>query len=63
MLSNCAQCMCRISLRVLCVLRGFLSPHEAYRFEPRFRPSHLQKALVEAGTLDRKTGRGFYSYP
>ena len=35
---------------------------EAYHFEPRFRPSHLQKALVDAGALGRKSGRGFYEY-
>lgn len=28
----------------------------------RFRPSPIQARMVEAGTLGRKTGRGFYAY-
>lgn len=35
---------------------------ERYYYQPRFRPSHLQRSLVEAGTLGRKTGRGFYDH-
>ncbi|WP_273000410.1 3-hydroxyacyl-CoA dehydrogenase family protein [Hydrogenibacillus schlegelii] len=31
-------------------------------YEPRFRPSLLQKAYVFAGRLGRKRGRGFYRY-
>ena len=31
--------------------------------DPRLRPSVLQRSLVEAGMLGRKTGRGFYEHP
>jgi 3-hydroxybutyryl-CoA dehydrogenase len=33
-----------------------------FYFDPRFRPSILQKRMVEAGMLGRKSGRGFYEY-
>ena len=35
----------------------------AYHGRTRFRPSLMQAALVDAGRLGRKTGRGVYSYP
>jgi 3-hydroxybutyryl-CoA dehydrogenase len=34
----------------------------AFGYDPRFAPSLAQRALVEAGWLGRKTGRGIYSY-
>lgn len=33
-----------------------------YYYHPRFRPSYLQRSMVEAGLLGRKSGRGFYGY-
>lgn len=33
-----------------------------FYFEPRFKPSIIQKRMVEAGLLGRKSGRGFYDY-
>lgn len=35
---------------------------ERYYYPPRFRPSYLQRSMVEAGLLGRKSGRGFYDY-
>jgi len=35
---------------------------ERYYYQPRFRPSHLQRSMVEGGLLGRKCGRGFYDY-
>lgn len=35
---------------------------EAMYFDPRFRPSIVQKRLLEAGRLGRKSGIGFYDY-
>jgi 3-hydroxybutyryl-CoA dehydrogenase len=38
------------------------SVYRAFFEEPRFRPHPLQRAMVAAGLLGRKTGRGFYRY-
>jgi 3-hydroxybutyryl-CoA dehydrogenase len=38
------------------------SVYEQFFHEPRFRPHPIQRRMVEAGTLGRKTGRGFYRY-
>lgn len=38
------------------------SIYDAYFGEPRYRPHPIQERMVDAGTLGRKTGRGFYRY-
>jgi 3-hydroxybutyryl-CoA dehydrogenase len=35
---------------------------EAYNYDPRFAPSRIQRELVAAGRLGRKSGHGFYPY-
>jgi 3-hydroxybutyryl-CoA dehydrogenase len=38
------------------------SVYAAYFDDPRFRPSVIQRELVDAGYLGRKSGRGFYDH-
>jgi 3-hydroxybutyryl-CoA dehydrogenase len=38
------------------------SVYEQFFHEPRFRPHPIQRQMVEAGTLGRKTKKGFYTY-
>jgi 3-hydroxybutyryl-CoA dehydrogenase len=38
------------------------SVYEQFFHEPRFRPHPIQRRMVEAGTLGRKSGQGFYTY-
>lgn len=38
------------------------SVFEAFYYDPRYKPSFLQRRLVEAGYLGRKSGRGFFDY-
>ncbi|WP_224971407.1 3-hydroxyacyl-CoA dehydrogenase [Acinetobacter oleivorans] len=38
------------------------SVYQEFFFEPRYRPSLIQKELVDAGAWGRKSKQGFYSY-
>jgi 3-hydroxybutyryl-CoA dehydrogenase len=38
------------------------SVYQSYFEDPRYRPSPVQRAMVESGRLGRKSGRGFYRH-
>lgn len=38
------------------------SVYDAYFNDPKYRPNFIQKKMVDAGLLGRKTKRGFYKY-
>lgn len=38
------------------------SVFEAFFYDAKYRPSHIQKKMVDSGLLGRKSGRGFYNY-
>ncbi len=38
------------------------SVYEAYFHEPRYKPHIIQRRMVDAGLLGRKTNQGFYTY-
>ena len=38
------------------------SVYEAFFNDPKYRPNFIQKKMVDAGLLGKKTKRGFYSY-
>ncbi|MCP5877755.1 3-hydroxyacyl-CoA dehydrogenase family protein, partial [Klebsiella pneumoniae] len=38
------------------------SVYQEFFYEPRYRPSLIQKELVDAGAWGRKSKQGFYSY-
>ena len=35
---------------------------ESFFYDPRYKPSFVQKRMAEAGYLGRKTGKGYYDY-